>query len=135
MRKFMINVNGTSYEVEVEEMSNAPATAKEAAPAAPKQQTAPAASQQTPAAQAPKTQAPKTQAPAGGMTITAPMPGTIKRIAVKEGASVKKNDVLFILEAMKLENEIFAPCDGVVTSMRAVEAGSVNSGDVLCVIG
>ena len=118
MRKFIVNVNGTSYEVEVEEMTNAPAA--QAAPAK---------------AQTPAAQATQTAAPSGGTKVTAPMPGTIKKVNVSVGATVKKNDVLFILEAMKLENEIYAPCDGKVSFVGANEGQSVNPGDVLCTIG
>ena len=112
MSKFIVNVNGKSYEVEVEEMNSVPAQAKEQKP--------------TPAVQ--------TQAPVGGTKITAPMPGTIKKVAVKNGDTVKKNDVVFILEEMKLENEIYAPCDGKITSIATSEGSSVNSGDLLCTI-
>ena len=122
MRKFIVNVNGASYEVEVEEISNAP-------------QTQAAKTQAQPAAPAPKAKAAAPAAvPNGGEKISAPMPGTILEVNVKSGDKVKSGDVLFILEAMKLENEIMAPCSGTVSLVNVARGASVNSGDVLCVI-
>ena len=111
MKKYRVNVNGTVFEVEIEEMTGAPA-----APAAAPAPAAPAA-------------------PAGGEKITAPMPGTILAVNVTSGSAVKKGDVLMILEAMKMENEIMAPCDGTVTSVAAVKGAAVESGALLCTIG
>ena len=116
MRKFNVNVNGNSYEVEVEEIG-----AGEAAPVA----AAPAA---TPKA-APK-KAAKAATPAGGTPVKAPMPGNVLDIKVSNGQAVKKGDVLVILEAMKMENEISAPQDGTVTVV-ATKGATVNTGDVL----
>ncbi|MBE7034381.1 MAG: biotin/lipoyl-binding protein [Ruminococcaceae bacterium] len=118
MRKFIVNVNGNSYEVEVEEVGGAQA----AAPAqAPVQVAAPT--------QAPKA-APAAQAPAGGTPVKAPMPGNVLDIKVSNGQAVKEGDLVVILEAMKMENEIFAPCDGTVTVV-ASKGATVNTGDVL----
>lgn len=125
MRKFIVNVNGNSYEVEVEELGAAPSPVVAAAPA-PAAVSAPAAAPAAPAA-AP---APKAAAPAGGTPVNAPMPGTIVDIKVSNGASVKKGDLLLIMEAMKMENEIFSPADGTVTVVTS-KGASVNSGDVL----
>ena len=111
MKKYRVNVNGTVFEVEIEEMTGAPA-----APAA------------VPAPAAPAV-------PAGGEKITAPMPGTILAVNVANGSAVKKGDVLMILEAMKMENEIMAPCDGAVTSVAVTKGASVESGTLLCTIG
>ena len=131
MRKFQIVVNGTSYEVEVEEIgagaSAAPIPAAPAAPAAvaPAPKAAPAPAAKPAAAPAPKA------APAGAETIKAPMPGTIMDIKVSGGQWVKKGDVLLILEAMKMENEGMAPRDGVVASVMTSKGAQVNSGDAL----
>ena len=117
MRKFIVNVNGNSYEVEVEEVE-----AGSAAPAAPK--AAPAA------APTPK----KAAAPVGkGTPVKAPMPGNVLDVKVANGASVKAGDTLVILEAMKMENEIKAPQAGVVTVV-ASKGSTVNTGDVLVTI-
>ncbi len=119
MRKFNITVNGTTYEVEVEEVTGTatpavkPASAPKAASAAPK------------AAPASQTGS------AGAVKITAPMPGSIMKVSVSVGQTVKKGDIVCILEAMKMENEIFAPQDGTVASVNVSQGATVNSGDLL----
>ena len=124
MKKYRVNVNGTVYEVTLEVMDGpAPAApAPAAAPAAPAPAPAPA-----PAASA--------AVPAGGEKVTAPMPGTILSVNVQNGAAVKKGDVLLVLEAMKMENEILSPCDGTVLSVNTSKGSAVESGALLCVIG
>lgn len=117
MKKFNITVNGVSYEVEVEEIKDGVVAAPRAAAPAPK-----------PAAPAPK---PASAVPAGAVTIEAPLPGNVWKIMVKEGQEVKEGDVLIILEAMKMENEIYAPSSGTVASIHVTEGASVNGGDVL----
>ena len=74
-------------------------------------------------------------APAGGEKVSAPMPGTILDVRVSNGQTVKKGDILFILEAMKMENEIMAPCGGTIASVSATKGAAVDSGALLCVIG
>ncbi len=122
MKKFSIKVNGVAYEVEVEDLGGTLA-----APAAPAPQAAPAPAQ----APAP-TPAPAPQA-AGGKTVVAPMPGTIVSMKVKVGDTVTKDTVVAILEAMKMENEIFAGVEGTVASVNTAGA-SVNTGDVIASI-
>ena len=112
MKKYRVTVNGTVYEVELEELTGA-APAPVSAPAA-----APA-----PAA-----------ASAAGEQITAPMPGTILAVNVSAGQAVKKGEVLMILEAMKMENEIMCPRDGVVASVHTSKGSAVESGALLCVL-
>ena len=126
MRKFNVTVNGIVYEVEVEEVAAGAPSAPVAAPAAPK--AAPVA-----AAPAPKAApaAPVATGSAGAISIKAPMPGTILDVKVSVGASVKKGDIVAILEAMKMENEIFAPQDGVVASVNVSKGASVNADDLL----
>ena len=118
MKYYNITVNGVAYSVSVEETAAgaAPvAAAAPAAPAAPKAAPAPAA-------------APKA---AGAVAVKAPMPGNILDVKVAAGASVKAGDVLVILEAMKMENEIVAPQDGTVASINVHKGDTVNSGDTL----
>ena len=117
MRKFAINVNGKSYEVEVEEIGTDSVSAP-APSAAPAVKAAPAAK----AAPAPK---------AGSTVVSAPMPGTIVDIKVKAGDAIKANQVLCVLEAMKMENEIMAPQDGTVAAVHVTKGASVNNGDAL----
>ncbi len=118
MKKYRVNVNGSLYEIEIEEMA-APAKMSAAAPA-------PAAA---PAAAAPAA------APAGaGAQVKAPMPGTILDVKVQAGQSVKKGDVLVILEAMKMENEICAPSDGKITGVNVRKGDSVETQALLCTI-
>ena len=127
MRKFNITVNGTAYEVEVEEVAAGESTAPKPAPVAAAPKAAPAAK---PAA-APKAAA----APvAAGTKVNAPMPGTILDVKVSQGQAVKKGDILLILEAMKMENEILAPQDGSIAQVNVSKGASVNSGDVLVVL-
>ena len=116
MKKYRVTVNGTVYEVELEELTGAAPAAAAAAPAAP------AAAPAAPAASA------------EGTPITAPMPGTILSVNVSAGQTVKKGDVLMILEAMKMENEIMCPRDGVVASVNTSKGASVESGTLLCVL-
>ena len=134
MRKFNVTVNGLVYEVEVEEVgasapvAAAPVAAPAPAAAAPKAAPAPAA------APAPKA-APAAQGKAGAVAIKAPMPGTLLKINVKVGDSVKKGDVVCVLEAMKMENDICAPEDGVVASVEAAQGASVATDAVLITLG
>ena len=107
MKKYKVNVNGTAYEVEIEEMTGAPAAAPVAA--------APAAS-------------------GAGESITSPMPGNILAVNVAAGDMVKKGQVLMVLEAMKMENEIMAPHDGKVTAVAVTKGAAVESGALLCTI-
>lgn len=112
MKKYRVNVNGTVYEVDVEDISGA---APVAAPAA-----APVAA--------------PVSAPAGGEQVTSPMPGNILAVNVAAGDTVRKGQVLMILEAMKMENEIMCPCDGKIASVNTSKGASVESGTLLCVI-
>ncbi len=116
MKMYKVNVNGQMYEITLEECDVNEVKAAPAAPAA-----APAA----PAAAAPA---------AGAESITSPMPGTILSVNVSNGSQVKKGDILFILEAMKMENEIMAPRDGVVGAVSVAKGASVEAGAALCTL-
>ena len=122
MKKFIINVNGKSYDVEVCEVTDGVASI-------PVQAAAPVA-----APKAPQTAQAAPAAPANGTSVTSPMPGTILKVNVSNGQAVKKGDVLFVLEAMKMENEIMAPCDGTVSAVSVANGASVENGTVLCTL-
>ncbi len=124
MRNFIITVNGKSYEVGVEEVganNSAPVIVPVAAPAAP---VAPVATKV----------APKAAVPANGEKVLSPFPGLIKNLLVAEGASVKKDQPILVLEAMKMDNDITAPCDGTV-HFQVAKGANVESDSVLAVIG
>ena len=122
MKNLRITVNGVAYDVQVEELS-------EDAAAAP----APAAAPKKAAAHVKA--APKKVAAGAGEKVAAPMPGTIVSVNVSDGQSVKKGDVLVVLEAMKMENEIKAPKDGTVTGISVSKGESVDTGATLVTIG
>ena len=117
MRNFIVTIDGKQYEVGVEEVGGAPVAA---APAA-----APVA--------APKA-APAAAAPTNGTKFTAPMPGMIKKLAVANGATVKEGDVIVVLEAMKMDNDLTAPCAGKIT-FNVSEGANVDTGALIAVIG
>jgi biotin carboxyl carrier protein len=133
MRKFIINVNGNSYEVEVEEVENSGVTERPAAPKKVSPAPQPVAPKTAPAPQ-PKTEKKEIAVSQGQEVVEAPMPGTILSVNVKEGDTVKSGDILLILEAMKMENEILAPRDGVVASIATSASDLVNTGDKLVVL-
>ena len=123
MKKYIVTVNGTKYEVVVEE-------------ADPNASPAPAKTEPAKAEPA-KAEEPKA-APAAsgdGEAVRCPMPGTILKLPVKAGQSVKKGDLLCVFEAMKMENEILAPRDAVVKSVAVNEGATVSSGDTVLVLG
>ena len=135
MRKFNIKVNGQAYEVEVEEVAGgfAPAPVVPVA-AAPAPAVAPVAAPAPEKAEVKAVPAPApVAAPAGGTQLKAPMPGTVIDFKATNGAAVKKGQTVLILEAMKMENEIVAPADGVITFV-ASKGASVNTDDLLAVI-
>jgi biotin carboxyl carrier protein len=150
MRKFLINVNGKSYEVEVEEIigdkssasmpvaipqtpTPVQVTAEQSAPKAAELQAAAGSdnSSSTPQHKSEPVQTSSNAGPLGSLKVNAPMPGTILDIRVNAGDTIKKGQVVLILEAMKMENEIMAPEDGKITSINTSKGASVNSGDLL----
>lgn len=132
MRKFRIQVNGNPYEVEIEEIeaSAQPAAPRVIAPS-PGPAVAPAPAQPVATAVAPKSAPASASTRGGGRTVIAPMPGVILDVRVKPGDHVDSNTVAVTLEAMKMENEIFAGTTGVVREVSAVKGASVNTGDRL----
>ena len=128
MAKYVVTLNGKNYEVEVEKnTAKITNTTAAAAPAAPAPKAAPAPAPVAAPAPAPA------PAPAGGANVTAPMPGTVLNVVAPVGTAVKAGDVILILEAMKMENDIVAPCDGTVASVAA-KGTSVNTDDVLATL-
>lgn len=118
MKEYLITVNGVTYEVQVEEGSTPSAPVKKEAPAPkPKAVTPPAPKQAS--------------APVGATQVKSPMPGTIIKINVKVGDDVKKGTLLCMLEAMKMENEIFSPVDGKVASVNVSASANVEAGQLL----
>ncbi|MHB0854691.1 MAG: biotin/lipoyl-containing protein [Rectinema subterraneum] len=127
MKHYRITVNGKTYEVTVEDLNRpghgSGAAAVSQAPAAVSSASLPAAPSVQPAA-----------APSNGetvITVKSPMPGTVLAFKVIVGQQVKRGDVLLLLEAMKMENEIVAPQDGTVVALRVPASASVNTGDPL----
>ncbi|MFA9423124.1 MAG: biotin/lipoyl-containing protein [Sedimentibacter sp.] len=130
MKKFNIKVNGKAYAVEVEEAGENQGSFTYV-PVQPIQ------AQQPRTIIQPETQVDSPKAisvPVSGETITAPMPGTILDIKVKEGQIIKAGDVVLILEAMKMENEITAPSNGTIVKLHTSKGSTVSTGDVLVTI-
>lgn len=134
--KYNVTLNGKIYEVDVTEsdaivtgVSQVPFVTAAPAPVA-------AAPVATPAAEAPAAEAPAAPAPvsADGTQVKAPMPGTILAVKKNVGDAVKAGEVIVVLEAMKMENDIVAPCDGTIKSINAPKGTTVNTDDVLAVI-
>ncbi len=131
--KYKVTLNGKTYEVEVEQgkamlLDEYEAIAPAPAPAA----AAPAAA--APAAPAAAAPAPAAAVTAAGETVAAPMPGTVLGVEVAQGASVKAGQLLVVLEAMKMENEILAPKDGTVAQIVAPKGATVETGSPLIVL-
>lgn len=120
MKNYIVTVNGVSYEVSVEEVGEGQAAVPAAAPvkAAPVKAAAPAKKA-------------KASGAAGSVKVSAPMPGKIIAVKKDAGAAVKKGEVILVLEAMKMENEIVAPQDGTVASVNVGAGDAVEAGDVL----
>ena len=126
MKKYRVNVNGTNYDITLEEIKGDFTPAAAPAPTA-----APAPVAETPA---PAPAAAPAPVAAGGEQIKSPLTGTILDVKIANGQAVKKGDVIMVLEAMKMENEIFAPVDGTVASVNVTKGTAVDNGTLLCVI-
>ena len=130
--KYKVTLNGRTYEVEVEAGKAMLLAEYEAVAPAP----VAAAPVAAPAAAAPAAAAPAAPAVTGaGEAVNAPMPGNILKVNVANGQAVKEGDVLVVLEAMKMENEIMAPKNGTVTQVLVQKGSTVDTGAPLVVIG
>lgn len=127
--KYVVTLNGKNYEVEVEETDAVITAVTDAAPAAPVAAAAPAAPAAAPAPAA------TPAAAADGQKVLSPMPGTILSVNVSVGSAVKAGEVILILEAMKMENEIVAPCDGTVKQLAVQKGSTVATDALLAVVG
>ena len=132
--KYKVTLNGRTYEVEVEAGKAMLLDEYEAVvPSAPAAAPAPVAA--APVAAAPAAAPAAAAAPVAGEAVTAPMPGTILKVNVTAGQAVKEGDLLVVLEAMKMENEIFAPKAGTIAQVLVNKGSSVDTGAALVVIG
>ena len=134
MKRYSITVNGNTYDVIVEEVEAGNVASAPIVTPAPTVVTpiaAPAASVPAAPKAAP---APKTAGNEGANKVTSPMPGTILDVKVTVGQAVKKGDVICVLEAMKMENDIPAPCDGIVASINTQKGASVAANDLLATL-
>ncbi len=133
MKMFRVVVNGSEYKVEIEEIAAEKSSQTAERPAAP---SIPSGSQQKTVSkpQQPKPATTKVEPVVAGGSVIAPMPGTVLQVAVNIGDNVSKVQMLLVLEAMKMENEIMAPADGVVQELNVSQGVSVNAGDVLVVL-
>ena len=125
MKNYRITVNGTSYDVSVEELAGGVAPVAAPVAAAPVAAPAPAPAAPAPAAKS---------AGAGSIKVASPMPGKILDVKAKVGDAVKKGQVILILEAMKMENEVVAPQDGTIASINVAAGDSVEAGAVLATL-
>ena len=132
MKRFNITVNGTAYDVTVDEVGGASAPAAAPAPAAPAP-AAPAPAAAAPAA-APAPAPAKPAGPVAGTKLSSPMPGNILDVVVKVGDAVKKGQKLIVLEAMKMENDITSDKAGTVKEIRVSAGQAVGAGDVVAII-
>ena len=122
MRNFIVTIDGKQYQVGVEEVGATAST-----PVVTEIKTAPAAAP-APAAK------PVSAGPVSGTKVVAPRPGMIKNLSLPEGSAVKEGDVILVLEAMKMDNDITAPCSGTI-SYKAAKGSNVDTGDLMAVIG
>lgn len=129
--KYEVTLNGKKYEVEVSETEATVVNVADAPVSAPAPVQAPV---QAPAVEAPAP-APAPAVAGEGEKVLAPMPGTILGVKVNVGDAVKAGDVVVVLEAMKMENDIVAPCDGTIKQILVQKTSTVNTDDVLAVIG
>ncbi len=135
MKNYQVTVNGVVYQVTVEEVGATSAPVAPASAAAAPISAAPAAAPAPAPTPAPAPAAPAAAtAPAGAHVVKSPMPGTIMKINVTPGAAIKRGDVICVLEAMKMENDIVSPVDGTVASVNVTKGASVNTDEVVATI-
>lgn len=132
--KYVVTLNGKRYEVEVSESDAVLTSVSNAAPAAPVPAAAPVAAPAAAPASPAAAPASPAAAAVSGTQVISPMPGTILKVNASEGQAVKAGDVIFILEAMKMENEIVAPSDGTVKQILVTKGSTVDTDQILAVL-
>ena len=131
MKRFQVTVNGTAYDVQVEEIAGAAPAASAPAPVAPAPAAPPVVAAPPPAAAPAPAPATKPSGTVGSIQVTSPMPGNIWEVRCSVGQTVASGDVLIILEAMKMENEIVASSDGTVAGIHVAKGDTVETGALL----
>lgn len=135
MKKFKVTVNGQSYEVAVEEVDKSQEVSEVKAATPAPAVSKPSINSSVPKASVPEPAAPvKGPIPEGAITVKAPMPGKISALKAEAGKEVKRGDILLVLEAMKMQNDITATADGVLHEIRVAVGDNVKTGEVLAVI-
>lgn len=137
LKRYNVTVNGVQYQVEVEEVNGEFASTPVVQNQTPQVTTQAQTTAQVPVESQPvevKEEAKKQVLAAEGEKIECPMPGTILSVNVSEGKEIKEGEVMFVLEAMKMENEIMAPRDGKIVQVGVSKGAAVNTGDLLAVI-
>ena len=128
MRNFIVTIDGKQYQVGVEEVGATASTT----PVVTEIKSAPVAA--APAAAPAPAAKPAAAGPVNGTKVNAPMPGMIKSLSLPDGSAVKEGDVILVLEAMKMDNDITAPCSGTI-SYKTTKGSNVDTGDLMAVIG
>lgn len=138
VKRYRVTINDEVYQVSVESIQGGQEEPRPLAPVPGTRPAWPETKMERPIAVTERSAAsaskPANPVGTGKKEITAPLPGNMWKVKTSEGKTVKRGEVLFVIEAMKMENEIFAPCDGTVLSVAVAEGAAVNTGDVLCII-
>lgn len=134
MKMFRVVVNGSEYKVGIEELAEETVSPPQVAQVAQVAQAAPATPPHAPPKPTVQPVAARAESAVAPGNVIAPMPGTVLQVLVNIGESVRKGQVLLVLEAMKMENDLMAPADGVVEKLHVTKGVSVNAGDILVIL-